>query len=57
MGVSKECRKYKAGNKYCISWMEKKLPIGSNNNPNELHNQRWEILNVCGHRKTCSLSK
>ena len=37
--------------KYCNLCMEKKLGIASYNNPNELLNQKLEILNVCRHKK------
>ena len=47
----KKCRKYKAGNKYWRLCMEEKLAIASYNNPNELLNQRSEILNVCRLKK------
>ena len=35
--------------------MEEKLAIASNNNRNELLNQRLEILNVCRHEKALLL--
>ena len=39
MGDFKKYYKYKAGNKYCNSFMEEKLVIGSFDNPNELLKQ------------------
>ena len=38
--------KYKTGDKYWQLCMEEKLAIASYNNPNELYNQRSEILNI-----------
>ena len=39
------------GNKYYNLCREEKLAIDSYNNPNELLNQRSEILNVCRYKK------
>ena len=52
MGDSK-----KAVNISSFLCMEEKLAIASHNRPNELLNQRSEILNVCWHRKSCLLGK
>ena len=35
--------------------MEEKLAIASYNNPKELFNQRYEILNAGMHKKACLL--
>ena len=36
--VKKKCLEYKAGDKYCLLYMEEKLAIDSYNNSNELLN-------------------
>ena len=41
-----------AGDKYCNLYMEEKLAIAFYYNPNELLNQKSEILNVCRHKKS-----
>ena len=51
MGNLEKCRKFKAGDRYCLLYMGEKLHIASNNNPNELLNQRSEILNAWKHKK------
>ena len=50
MGDIKKWHKNKAGDKYCFLCMEEKLAVVSYNNPNELLNQRSEILNFCRHK-------
>ena len=57
IGDRKKYRKSKAGDKFCNLCMEEKLVITSNNNPNELLNQRSEILNDCRHSKIWLLGR
>ena len=47
----------KLEDKYCNLCMEEKLAITSYNNPNELINQRSEMLNVCRHKKSWLLDR
>ena len=49
--IKKNCWKYKAGDRYWLLCIEEKLTIASYNNPNELLNQRSEILRACRHKK------
>ena len=55
--VKKKCRKYKSGDKYCNLRKEEKLARASDNNLNDLLNQRPEILNVCRHKKSWLLRR
>ena len=48
-GIDPISSEYKAGIKYWLLCMEEKIAIASNNNLNELLNQRSEILYVSRH--------
>ena len=48
--VIKKCRKYRAGDRYCLLCNEEKLAIASRKSRDML-NQRSEVLNSCKHKR------
>ena len=54
---SKNCHKYKAGDKYWQLGMEEKVAIPSYNNSNELVDQKSEILNVWKYKRSLWLGR
>ena len=53
--IVERCSEYKRGgvevDRYCKLWMEEKWNITTNNRPKELVNQRFEVFNICRHKK------
>ena len=56
--ILKRCSKYKGWgeNRYCKLCMEEKLTIATYNKPKELLNQRFEIFDICRHKKNWLIS-